>query len=76
MPIAGNEYLRTHSKTQQNNPLAITNRLYESVGIDLTKTHCDSKILSEYAGRESMQYAQSPFRASDLNRDSVTAGRV
>lgn len=76
MPMRFRDYLDLQKETKVTNPFESTARVYESLGIDFTKEHCESKVIDRYAGRESASYRTRCFRESDLSKDSVMAGKV
>lgn len=76
MPVAHTDYLKLRKQEKTENPFELKSRLYESVGIDLTKTHCESKMFDTYAGRESALYVKGEHKENDLGKDSIMAERI
>jgi hypothetical protein len=76
MPMRFREYLEVQKESKKTNPFESTVRLYNSLGIDFTENWCESKIIDEYAGRESASYKTRYYKESDLAKDSLMAERI
>lgn len=76
MPMRFKDYLALQKENKKTNPFESNARTFQSLGIDLTETYCESSILDQYSGRESAAYKSKYNRESDAAKDSLMAEKI
>lgn len=75
LPMHFQRYLSLQVEPKTTNPFEQRTRYFETLGIDLTETWCDSKIVDTYS-RESAPYQNRYHREADTAMDSIMAAKI